>query len=255
MGLGNDDSSQMATQAYVFMLVAINDSWKLPLAYFFIDSIKADMKANLIKIALEKCHKIGVQIHSVTFDGCKSNIATMKNLGCVLDDFKNLKTDFKHPSADYNVVVFLDACHMIKLIRNNFESKKVIYTADDDEKPIRWRFLSELYNLQEENYLHLANKLSHRHVHFKNQIMNVKLATQLLSRSVAKAIYFCDKIFKIPAFTGSESTIKFIQILNDLFDCLNTRNLKDFGFKHPLNKDNSENVLLFLTQIKDSLVR
>ena len=57
MGLGNDDTNQMATQAYVFMLVAINDSWKLPLAYFFIDALKADMKANLIKIALEKCEK------------------------------------------------------------------------------------------------------------------------------------------------------------------------------------------------------
>lgn len=82
---------------------------------FLCNSLKADMKANLIKIALEKCYKIGVQIRSVTFDGCKSNIAAMKNLGCVLEDFQNLKTYFKHPSADYDVVVFLDACHMLKL--------------------------------------------------------------------------------------------------------------------------------------------
>ena len=252
MGLGSDDSSQMATQAYVFMLVAINDSWKLPLAYFFVDSIKADLKANLIKMALEKCNKIGVQIRSVTFDGCKSNIATMKNLGCVLDDLQNLKTDFKHPSADYNVVVFLDACHMLKLMRNTFESKKVIYTTD--EKSIRWQYLSELYNLQEENSLHLANKLSHRHVHFKNQIMNVKLATQLLSRSVAKAIDFCNKTLNISAFRESENTVEFIEKLNDLFDILNTRNLNDFGFKHPMNKGNSQKILSFLSQIKDYLL-
>lgn len=36
IGLENDESSQIATQAYVFMLVSINDSWKLPLAYFFV---------------------------------------------------------------------------------------------------------------------------------------------------------------------------------------------------------------------------
>ncbi|KAJ8721096.1 hypothetical protein PYW08_006561 [Mythimna loreyi] len=247
MGLGSDDSSQMATQAYVFMLVTIKDSWKLPLAYFFIDSIKADMKANLIKIALEKCNKIGVQIRTVTFDGCKSNIATMKNLGCELDDLQNLKTDLKHPSAEYNVVVCLDACHMLKLMRNTFESKKVIHTTG--EKSIRWQYLSELYNLQEENCLHLANKLSHRHVHFKNQIMNVKLATQLLSRSVAKAIDFCNKTLNIPAFRESENTIEFIEKLNDLFDILIARSLDDYGFKHPMNKANSQKILSLLSQM------
>lgn len=70
----------------------------------------------------------------------------------------------------------------------------------------------------------------------------------------AICIEFCDKNLKIPAFTESESTVEFIQTLNDLFDSLNTRNLKDFGFKHPLNKGNSEKVLLFLTQIKDYLL-
>ncbi|CAB3230959.1 unnamed protein product [Arctia plantaginis] len=120
MGLGSDDNNQMA----------INDSWKLPLAYFFIDTLKADMKANLINIASEKCEKIGVQIRSVTFDGCKSKIATMKKLGCEIDNAENIKTNFRHPCADYNIVVFLDACHMVKLMRNTFESKKILHTSD-----------------------------------------------------------------------------------------------------------------------------
>ena len=54
--------------------------------------------------------------------------------------------------------------------------------------------------------------------------MNVKLATQLLTRSVAKAIDFCNKTLNIPAFRESESTVEFIKILNDLFDTLNTTN-------------------------------
>lgn len=251
MGLGSDDSNQMASQAYVFMLVAINDSWKLPLAYFFIDSLKADMKANLIKIALEKCEKIGIQIRSVTFDGCKTNIATMKKLGCEIDNAENLITNFKHPCADYNVVVFLDACHMV-LMRNTFESKKILHTTD--QKQIKWQFIAKLHNLQEENSLHIANKLSHRHIHFKNQIMNVKLATQLLSRSVSKALNFCEKTLKIPEFQNSDSTAGFITILNNLFDVLNTRNLNDYGFKKPLSKDNSTKILSFLSKAKDFLL-
>lgn len=57
MGIGIGDRNEIASQAYVFMLVAINEPWKLPLAYFFVDSLKADMKANLINMALEKCEK------------------------------------------------------------------------------------------------------------------------------------------------------------------------------------------------------
>lgn len=252
MGLGNDDTNQMATQAYVFMLVAINDSWKLPLAYFFIDALKADMKANLIKIALEKCEKIGVQIRSVTFDGCKSNIATMKMLGCEIDNAENIKTNFRHPSADYDVVVFLDACHMVKLMRNTFESKKILHTSD--QKQIKWQFITKLHNLQEKNSLHLANKLSHRHIYFKNQIMNVRLATQLLSRSVSKALEFCDKTLKIADFQDSDSTAEFITILNNLFDILNSRNLKDYGFKKPISKRNSLQVLSFFSKAKEYLL-
>lgn len=82
MGLGADASNEVATQMYVMMLVGLNDSFKIPLAYFLVASLRAEMKANLIKIALQKCHSIGVKVVSVTFDGCKTNISTMKLLGC-----------------------------------------------------------------------------------------------------------------------------------------------------------------------------
>ena len=55
--------------------------------------------------------------------------------------------------------------------------------------------------------------------------MNVKLAVQLLSDSVADSLQFClDQ--EIPGFQGCQGTIEFIRTLNALFDIMNSRNLK-----------------------------
>lgn len=252
VGVGTDDSNEIASQAYVFLLVSVNESWKIPLAYFLITNLTAEMKVNLINIALNKCHLAGVKVVSLTFDGCKTNLATMKLLGCNIDEPKSLKTNFKHPAADYNVVVFLDGCHMVKLMRNVLEAKKIIFNKE--KQPIRWKLITDLHDLQEKNELHLANKLTHKHIEFKNNIMNVKLATQLLSLSVAKAIEFCDNHLKLSEFKHSSATTEFITILNNIFDILNSRNLKHHGFKKPMNPTNCDEIIAYLKLAKDYLI-
>ena len=63
--------------------------------------------------------------------------------------------------------------------------------------------------------------------------MNVSLAAQTFSSSVADAIEFLCDVLK-PEFQGSAATIQFIRILDRLFDILNTRNPHAQGFKQPL---------------------
>uniref|UniRef100_A0A2A4JUC7 THAP-type domain-containing protein n=1 Tax=Heliothis virescens TaxID=7102 RepID=A0A2A4JUC7_HELVI len=252
IGIDSNDSNQIATQAYVFLLVSVNESWKIPIAYFFINSFTAENKSNLIKIALSKCHTVGIKVISLTFDGCKTNLSAMKLLGCNMDDAHNLKPFFKHPTADYDVFVFLDACHMIKLMRNLFESKKIIYNKDNNQ--IKWRLVEDLHKVQEKHKLHLANKLTQKHIWFKNSIMKVKLATQLLSRSVANAITFCDTELNIPNFTNSGPTTEFILVLNNLFDILNSRNFNCGGFKRPISSMTSNDVFRFFQTAKSYLL-
>ena len=50
--------------------------------------------------------------------------------------------------------------------------------------------------------------------------MNVKLAAQTLSSSVADAIEFMDEIGH-PSFLGSASTVAFIRKIDRIFDLLN----------------------------------
>lgn len=69
--------------------------------------------------------------------------------------------------------------------------------------------------------------------------MNVRLASQLLSSSVADAIDFLRQSCNI-MFVGSEATVEFIRIVDRAFDVLNCKNPFGKGFKSPMRLQNKE---------------
>ena len=77
--------------------------------------------------------------------------------------------------------------------------------------------------------------------------MNVRLAAQTLSSSVASAIEFLDKSSQLPTFCDSHGTVKFIRTIDRVFDMLNSRNPIAKGFKTPLrpnSKDTQEEIFM-----------
>ena len=66
---------------------------------------------------------------------------------------------------------------MVKLIRNAFGQLKVLHLKNST-KQIVWKYMRELNDLQENEVLHLANKLRRAHISFFKQKMKVRLATQ-----------------------------------------------------------------------------
>ena len=74
--------------------------------------------------------------------------------------------------------------------------------------------------MQANEGLKFANKLSNHHIEFERHKMNVRLAAQTFSSSVADAIEFL-KSCKQSEFADSEGTIIFIRTLDLLFDILN----------------------------------
>ncbi|CAB3238852.1 unnamed protein product [Arctia plantaginis] len=201
--------------------------------------------AALIKRMLN-CHDAGIEVASMTFDGCPSNIAMSRELGCLFEHQYQgqLKTSFPHPTTSEPVSIFLDPCHMIKLIRNTLENKKVL--QDSNGGFIKWQYFADLNTLKKKEMFHLANKLTTRHIDFKNQKMKVKLAVQLLSGSVARAIEYCDKELHILNFKNSEATVQFINTINNLFDIMNSRKFPGIDFKAPINEKNETKYLTFL---------
>ena len=92
----------------------------------------------------------------------------------------------------------------------------------------------ELQKLQENEGLTLGNKLLFQHEEFQKHKMNVRLAAQTLSSSVANAIEFLDESFKLPAFQNSNGTVEFLRTIDKQFGMLNFCNPLGNGLKTPL---------------------
>lgn len=76
-------------------------------------------------------------------------------MGCNFN-INNLKSDFSiHDYSSINIIP--DPAHVIKLVRNTFGEKGNI--INDERKVISFNYLKKLFELQENEKYHLANKL------------------------------------------------------------------------------------------------
>lgn len=230
------DTTKIAREALVFYVVCINQSWKIPIAYYLVNGISTEQKLNLTLQCLLALQQTGMLIVSLTCDGLRSNLNMLQKLGCNFDTTNNFQTYFKHPANDTNVYVFLDPSHMLKLVRNSLGSTKQL--LDGNGNKIEWKYFEELHKLQEAEGLHLANKLRTKHIEYFKNKMKVKLATQLLSMSIANAFQICKDILKLPQFQNCSATIRFTSMFNELFDIFNSKNQRKYGFKRPLSINN-----------------
>lgn len=259
LGTGmQDDSIPEARNACVYMLVGLNMRLKLPVGYFLIDSLTGSERAELTRQCIARLASIGVEVVSLTFDGAASNFSMAKCLGADLQlGSENFVTSFKNPSDPCKLVyIVLDACHMIKLIRNSLAT--VSHLVDEDGKFVKWAYVKALDALQREEGLRLGNKLTSAHVQWERQKMKVRLAVQALSASVADALVFCEHELKLPQFRGASATARFIRVFDHLFDILNSRNPLAKSFKAPLRKQNEncwkshfDEARRYITALKD----
>jgi len=200
-------------------------------------------KKNLVSRCLNALTETGITVVSLTFDGCAVNVSMAKVLGCKLASTPQLiKTDF-NAFNDFNVNIIFDPTHMVKLVRNTFGEKRQL--IDCHNGIIDFNYIELLLMLQENDKWHLANKLKKQHVfYFKNK-MKMKLATQLLSSSIAQALTFCKGFLKLDD-KDCTATINFIQIFNDAFDILNSRTQSTYGFKGAVNDTNYSYIFSFI---------
>ena len=228
----------VAADALVLMAVSLNDSWKVPCAYFLVNGLSGEERANLIEECIRRLYDAGVTVVSLTCDGPSCHFSMLKHLGVILDP-ATLKAFFVHPLDPQNkIYVFLDICHMLKLIRNSLGTGGVF--IDQDGNKILWQYFVELQKLQDEEGLRLGNKLKLVHIKWQQQKMKVNLAAQTFSTSVADAIEYCCQTLKLEQFQGSEATVKFVRIFDRLFDILNSRNPCAKGNKSALRIGNKD---------------
>ncbi|GBM65788.1 DNA transposase THAP9 [Araneus ventricosus] len=110
--------------------------------------------------------------------------------------------------------------------------------------------MEAFHKLQESEGVHLVNKFRGRHIKFSKQKMKIKLAAQLFSSSVADAIDYCHNKLKLQDFIGSEATVEFLRLINTLFDVLNSRSIRQHGYKKAVSKQNADLYLKFMHKAK-----
>jgi hypothetical protein len=250
-----EEKNIMAKEALVFMLAGSNRHWKHPIGYFFVDHPTGQVQAQLIKDCIQLVASEGMKVNSIIFDGCYANQTTARILGANLA-VPNPEPWFPHPSrAGERVFVIMDACHTLKLMRNTIASMKEIKS---EKGIIRWYYIKRLHEIQEKEGVKLGNRLSRTHVEWDKKKMNVKLAAQTLSRSVADAIDHLRIDARHPDFRGSAATTEFMRQVDRIFDMLNSRSAYGGEGKRPLRLDNQhrwiadfEEAQRYLLSLKD----
>lgn len=228
------DKLPVAKEVLVYMVAG--EDFKMTVAYFFIDGLNAIDRAALTKEIITAIDNTGAKVISITNDGLRANIAVVKMLGA---DLLNEKTYFPRPNRpEEKIYVILDPSHMLKLVRGYFAYHQLYYKNDK----LKWDLVELLVEKQNMDNFELANKLSRSHIKFKAP-MNVSLAVQTISNSTADAIEQLSED-GYEDFIGSESTVKFMRLQNDVYDTMNYANDKptDNLFKKPLCGSNIDDI-------------
>lgn len=211
-------TNKLGSHALVVMVRGLYAKWKIPLCYFFTGS---GVKGNNLVTIIEECVKqilsIGLLPTCIICDQGTQNRRMYTLLG---------GTEDKPWTTLCNKKIFLiyDMPHLVKSIRNNLLNGDFIYNKN---KIVSIKNIRAAYDIDSKNIASSMIKITLTHFNSNPfQKMNCKMAIQLLSHSVSAAIKTCVATKELQSLTALD-TANFIDIVNNMFDSANSKNLYD----------------------------
>ncbi|KAM7155727.1 DNA transposase THAP9 isoform 2-T2 [Molossus nigricans] len=250
-GLGKLDADEMplASETILLMAVGICGHWRTPLGYFFVNRASGYLQAQLLRLTVGKLSDIGITVVAVTSDATAHSVQMAKALGIHIDG-DNMKCTFQHPSSSsQQIAYFFDSCHLLRLIRNAFQSFQSIQFINGTA---HWQHLVELVALEEQELSNME-RIPRKLANLKNHILKMNSAAQLFTESVASALE-CLLSLGLPPFQKCIGTIHFLRLINNLFDIFNSRNYYGKGLKGPLMPETFSKINHVLTEAKTIFV-
>lgn len=239
----------IASNVLVFIVNGINLRLNLPVAFYFIRQLNGTEKWVLVNSVLKMLADVGVKVLSVGFDGFANNIVLCELAGAKFD-VENMRPYFDNPYDSIPVFPIFDQPHMLKLVRNSLHHVKTMY--DREGRKIEWRFFESLVQLgQKENFV--SHKMTRAHLDLERNKMNVKIAAQTFSNSVASSFKSLMER-NHPDFQECTGTIDFTIKINTLFDIMNSDILRpENSYKSPITPSTKSIVFQFLDDMTDYL--
>lgn len=229
---------KLAKDALVFL--AVGQDFKIPVAYEFLNGLETNDRAALSLRVIKHIEETGAKVISLTSDGLAANITTVEALGAKFDEGKPFFMSPTH--SEQKIYVILDPPHMIKLVRKHFASNKIYYRGE----LVDWNLLKILEEKQSLSNFNLCNKLTKKHINWQQNDMNVRLAAETLSKSVADTLeqLYTDGYVE---FHNSLTTVEFIRFMDSAFDILNFGGSRkaDGRFKEKLSTETAAHIFQF----------
>lgn len=231
----NRIEADVATHALVYMFSALNDNFRLPVAYNYITTIDAKDKMELLKEVMKPIIDAGVELKVIVFDGFKTNSAMCRLLGANLDEFNPFFW-----FQNMRIAVMLDFSHAEKLVRGTLGAYGVIRDGDNGE--VNWEYFKRLVQFKDKRHFAFHHKLTQAHINYDKNPMKVKLAVETFSDSTANAMEFLhDEGY--PEFAGAKPSIRFSRMFNRLWDvCNSTDDTKENPLKNPMSPKNIDQI-------------
>lgn len=177
------DKKAIAKEVIVFFLNGINKKFEYPVAYYLIDKLNSMQRKDLIAEIIKAITECGIRISNVTFDGLYCNTKSCEILGANLNVHSvDFQPYFINPQNGEKIFIILDPCHMQKLVRNTLAGRGMILYRKN--RQIKWEHIVSLHEYSKTNNMR-THKLTKKHIEWQQNEMNVRLAVQTLSQSVA----------------------------------------------------------------------
>lgn len=230
----------------VLVFMAVGEDFKLPIAYFYLTGLNTLGRAAITQSVIKSVNRTGARVISLTQDGLRANVSMAKELGA---DFTNDKPYFLSPTnPDDKIYCIWDAPHMIKLFRGCLKQHQLYYKGES----MHWDFIENLHEMQKQRNINLGNKLTDKHLNFHVNAMNVRLACETMSNSVADCI---DQLRKdgYEEFQSSFETTNFIRFVNNTFDIFNFKPSTSGAsnhYKKPLNPSTAKELFEYTVQAR-----
>lgn len=246
-GRRDDDDFPVANNAIFFLVNLVESGQSLIIGCFLIRSLNAIEKSKLLRDVIVKVNSTGAYLMSISFDGLSANFSTCEALGASFN-VQNLQPFILNPENSSKIAIVLDPPHMLKLIRNCLAAKGNL--KDGHGNDIAWSYFEKLVLIKSDLVSH---RMTRKHIDYNSNKMNVKLAAQTFSLSVAKSMETSLRN-NDSTFRNAAGTIVFVKNFNKLFDIFNSKHLDSNNlFKRGLNLGNSDKIFEFLNYMANYL--